>query len=145
MPLLPSASARPDLPPAAPRRVAGSSAGVATRVLHRLDEPTSAERRLVRHAMRLAAAAFCVRGRDVRAPARGRAAVATARHVAIYLVHVGFGLPLMRTAGCFGRDRTTVAYACARIEDRRDDPAFDAKLNALEAALRAVADRSVSA
>ncbi|HEV7276116.1 MAG TPA: hypothetical protein VGN80_07510 [Devosiaceae bacterium] len=35
----------------------------------------------------------------------------------------------------FGRDRTTVAHACARIEDLRDRPEIEAELGQLEAEL----------
>ena len=50
--------------------------------------------------------------------------------------HVAFELPLSRVALAFGRDRSTAAHACHRIEDRRDDRAFDDYMDALEAALR---------
>jgi chromosomal replication initiation ATPase DnaA len=33
---------------------------------------------------------------------------------------------------CFGRDRTTVGHACQVVEDRRDEPAFDEFVAALE-------------
>lgn len=59
---------------------------------------------------------------DTRGPARN----AFRRQVAIYLAHVDLGLPYKVLAALFGRDRTTVAYACSVIEDRRDRPAFDA-------------------
>jgi hypothetical protein len=38
----------------------------------------------------------------------------------------------------FERDRTTVAHACALVEDRRDDPALDAQLGYLEEAVAAM-------
>ena len=38
----------------------------------------------------------------------------------------------------FGRDRTTAGHACAQVEDRRDDPGFDSRLQALETCLRAL-------
>jgi hypothetical protein len=41
----------------------------------------------------------------------------------------------------FARDRTTVAHACARIEDRRDAAPFDRALDLLEGALRLVSQR----
>jgi hypothetical protein len=37
-----------------------------------------------------------------------------------------------QTALAFGVDRSTVALACKRIEDRRDDPDFDTWMAALE-------------
>ena len=71
----------------------------------------------------------------LRAESRGRKSVALARQTAMYLAHVAFGLSLTRVGICFGRDRTTVRHACALIEDRRDDPALEFGLAALEAAL----------
>jgi chromosomal replication initiation ATPase DnaA len=73
----------------------------------------------------------------LRAASRGRKSIALARQTAMYLAHVAFGLSLTRVGICFGRDRTTVRHACALIEDRRDDPALEFGLAALEAALLA--------
>jgi chromosomal replication initiation ATPase DnaA len=69
---------------------------------------------------------------------RGRRPVARARQTAMYLTHVAFGLSLTRVGICFGRDRTTVRHACALTEDRRDDPALELGLSALEAGLVAL-------
>ena len=67
---------------------------------------------------------------------RGRAAC-QARQAAMYLAYVIFQWPLDRVGPAFGRDRTTAGHACRQVEDRRDDPAFDAGLERLEACLRA--------
>ena len=72
---------------------------------------------------------------EIRGDQRGRAAVAFARQTAMYLAHVHFGLTLSQVGRNFGRDRTTVAHACARIEDSRDDPKVETVLACLEAAL----------
>ncbi len=68
----------------------------------------------------------------------GRAALAAsdARHLAMYLAHTGLGWPLSRVGAAFGRDRTTVGHACRRVEDRRDDPDFDLRVEELEDCLR---------
>jgi chromosomal replication initiation ATPase DnaA len=50
----------------------------------------------------------------------------------MYIAHVVFGLQLAVIGSAFGRDRTTVAYACRTVEDARDQPAFDAALARLE-------------
>jgi chromosomal replication initiation ATPase DnaA len=50
-----------------------------------------------------------------------------------------FGLSLTEVGNVFARDRTTVAYACSRIEDLRDDPRFDRSLHLLEGVLRFLA------
>lgn len=68
---------------------------------------------------------------------RGRARVAKARQLAIYLHHVALGQSLSACARDFSRDRATVRHACARIEDARDDARFDAALSRLEIALQA--------
>jgi chromosomal replication initiation ATPase DnaA len=72
---------------------------------------------------------------ELRAHSRGRAATAFARQTAMYLAHVHFGISLSEVGRTFGRDRTTVAHACARVEDRRDDPTFECILGCLESAL----------
>jgi chromosomal replication initiation ATPase DnaA len=74
---------------------------------------------------------------DLLGPDRGSAPIAFARQVAMYLTHVAFGMSLHRVAVAFARDRSTVAYACHLIEDRRDDPKLDDMLDQLEAAMRA--------
>lgn len=61
-----------------------------------------------------------------------------ARHVAMYLLNVVHARPYPEIADHFGRHRTSVHYACGRVEDRRDDPAFDRKLKRLELSVAAV-------
>ena len=78
---------------------------------------------------------------DLRRITRGRANVALARQVAMYLAHVVCGLTLTDTGRLFGRDRTTVAHACGVIEDRRDDPLFDRALDLLEWVVPAITTR----
>ena len=67
---------------------------------------------------------------------RGRARIAFARQIAMYLSHVACGQSLTDVGRIFARDRTTVAHACARIEDLRDDRRFDRVLDLLEAIVR---------
>jgi len=50
----------------------------------------------------------------------------------MYLSHVVLGQSLTAVGVAFGRDRTTVSYACALIEDMRDDPGFDDEVTRLE-------------
>jgi hypothetical protein len=44
-------------------------------------------------------------------------------------------MSLTEVGAMFGRDRTTVAHACLRVEYRRDDPNFDRALDVLGWAL----------
>jgi chromosomal replication initiation ATPase DnaA len=66
---------------------------------------------------------------------RGSAEVAFARQVAIYLSHTCLGLSYAAAGALFGRDRTTAAHACRKVEDLREDKTFDAILDYLERAL----------
>jgi len=75
-------------------------------------------------------------------PTRGAPRAAFARQVAIYLAHVSFGLSFAAVGRMFHRDRTTVAYACRVIEDRRDDRELDRRLTALERACRRLPEHS---
>lgn len=81
-------------------------------------------------------AASCDVGVDLLlGPLRCCARVATARQLAMYLAHVGLGLSQTEVAIAFGRDRSTIAHACRRIEDRRDTLAFDRKVAQMEECL----------
>jgi chromosomal replication initiation ATPase DnaA len=75
---------------------------------------------------------------ELRGVTRGRAKVALARQVAMYLAHVVCGMSLTQVGRAFERDRTTVAHACGLIEDRRDDPSFDRVIDLLEHVTAAV-------
>jgi hypothetical protein len=68
----------------------------------------------------------------IRLHTRGRARVALARQVAMYLAHIGCGLSLTAAGDLFDRDRTTVAHACHVVEERREDPTFDRAIDLLE-------------
>jgi hypothetical protein len=75
----------------------------------------------VRRAGRRVAGAVAVRaGRRFRAAMR------------MYLAHVVLSLRYSGIGRLFRRDRTTAAYACALVEERRDDPAIDRVLDTLE-------------
>ena len=43
----------------------------------------------------------------------------------MYLAHVVLGMRYSEIGRLFRRDRTTAAYGCALVEERRDDPAID--------------------
>lgn len=66
-------------------------------------------------------------------------ATARARQLAMYLAHIVYGRSMKEIGQAFGRDRTTVSYACALIEDMRDDPHFDEEVSALERQLERTA------
>ncbi|MFT3997008.1 MAG: helix-turn-helix domain-containing protein [Asticcacaulis sp.] len=75
---------------------------------------------------------------DIRATDRRDARTSRARQLAMYLTYVAWQWPLYRIGAVFGRDRTTVGYACRRIEDLRDNRDVDTTLDWLEACLQAL-------
>ncbi len=81
---------------------------------------------------------FSVTERDMSAPSRGRAKIALARQVAMYLARVVGRLRFAEVAIVFGRDRSTVRHACHVVEDRRDDPDFNLTLDHLEAIIKRI-------
>jgi chromosomal replication initiation ATPase DnaA len=86
------------------------------------------------------AAVFEVDVHDLRASTRGSTRAAFARQVAMYLAHVVCGLSLTEVGTLFARDRTTAAHACRVVEDRRDDPELDGRLEHLERAVASLFD-----
>ena len=89
---------------------------------------------ICRHVARCVAREFDVAPDALMGSACRRQPLARARKVAMYLAHVLFGLSLEATARAFGRDRTTVAYACRKIEDWRERAANERCLIRLERA-----------
>jgi chromosomal replication initiation ATPase DnaA len=61
---------------------------------------------------------------------------ALARQVATYLLVVGLDLRRQSVARLIGRHHSTVGHAVRVVEDRRDDPGFDALMTTLEMQLR---------
>src|SRR4051812_39462386 len=91
---------------------------------------------LVRRAIDPAVAAvFEIEIGDLRAPTRCSPRTAFARQVAMYLAHVVCGMSMTEVGAVFRRDRTTVAHGCGVVEDRRDDPELDARIDHLEHAV----------
>lgn len=79
------------------------------------------------------ARAYLVEPADIYSRTRGRADVAEARQLIMYLAHVEMGLSMAEVAYRYGRDRSTAAYACREVEDRREDPVFDNLVSHIEA------------
>jgi chromosomal replication initiation ATPase DnaA len=92
-------------------------------------------------AQQAVAFAFCEPVEEIAAPTRRTRGAAHARQTAMYLAHIAFGMSLGRVAQAFGRDRSTVAYACRVTEERRENGDFDDCLDRLEEFLRAAPAR----
>lgn len=82
------------------------------------------------------AGVFAVERSQLSQPTRGLQRVAQARQVAMYLAHVGLGYSMRDTGDLFDRDRTTVAHAVRMVEEKRECPAFDEAMGALEGIVR---------
>ena len=73
----------------------------------------------------ITAALFNVSSKEIRKPGRSSLGVSRVRQVAMYVAHVVLRLSMNDIGRAFGRDRTTVLYACHLVEDLRDDTDFD--------------------
>ena len=67
---------------------------------------------------------------------RGERRCSSARALAMYLAHVGLGVPMRGVARGFSRHPSTVAHACRRIEERREVVGWDRRVGELEEELR---------
>ncbi len=90
------------------------------------------EKRHIAHTLAIVAKEKKVPLRTLLSSSRCQVSAARARQLAMYLAHVVHGETLTAIGQAFRRDRTTVSYACALIEDMRDDPVFDADVTRLE-------------
>ncbi|WP_311029210.1 helix-turn-helix domain-containing protein [Mesorhizobium koreense] len=73
----------------------------------------------------IASALFNVSGKELRRPGRSTLDITRVRQIAMYVGHVVLRLTMADVGRGFGRDRTTVLYACHLVEDMRDDADFD--------------------
>ncbi|MEM8749394.1 MAG: helix-turn-helix domain-containing protein [Pseudomonadota bacterium] len=72
---------------------------------------------------------------DIQSGTRSGQDAALARQIAMYLCHTTFSMMMTEVGLYFKRDRTTVAHACAVVEDKRDKFSFDLVICQLEALL----------
>lgn len=84
----------------------------------------------------IVAVLFNVSGRELRSPRRSSKPVSRVRQIAMYLAHVALELSMRDVGRGFGRDRTTVLYACHQIEDMREDKEFDQIVGRVEQIVR---------
>jgi hypothetical protein len=73
-----------------------------------------------------------------------RFAVSHIQQIAMYVCHVVLQLTMTDIAAAFGMDRTTVGHACARVEDRRDDKAYDTLVASVERVVDCIFGRAGS-
>ena len=128
---------------ASPRNQTAVARGIAPRAIERAataPRTGAADAARCQLAMQLAAHRFDASRTMMLARGRGSRRASVARQVAIYLAHVALGVPLGTTARQFRRHRSSAAFACRQVEDRRDEPAFDVALADLELAIRVLLD-----
>ncbi len=92
---------------------------------HEAERRSLDDRALAAFITQLVALATGVGAREIAAGTRCAAEVSRARQVAMYLAYTVCSWPLARVGAAFGRDRSTAAHACQRVEDLREDAAFD--------------------
>lgn len=101
------------------------------------DGPLNFERERLRVCLeQLVAGVFQLEEILLRMPTRGRAEIARARQAAMYLAHTCCGLSFTEVGQLFERDRTTVAHACAVIEEYREEATFDRAMDMMERSTR---------
>lgn len=98
-----------------------------------MQEPTAGG---VGLATAVAAHAYGLPAAAIAGKERGDSRVSRARQVAMYLSYAVFDLTMRQVAKAFGRDHSTVSYACREIEDARLDPNIDRTMDWLEMLLR---------
>ena len=67
---------------------------------------------------------------------RGDETTRRARQVAMYLAHIVMRLGQRECGRGFYCDHRAISYACRRVEEAREDPAFDRTVQWLEALIR---------
>lgn len=68
---------------------------------------------------------FEVDSKQLRSSKRTKKPIARVRQIGMYVAHVTFGMRMAEVGAGFGRDKSTILYACHLIEDMRDDEEFD--------------------
>ena len=96
------------------------------------------KRLLARFVNQMAASVYGTSSEILLLETRGTAKISRARQIAIYLMHTVLSLPYHEIGIIYGRDRTTISYACRVIEDLRDTPAFDDRIIEMERTVKIV-------
>jgi chromosomal replication initiation ATPase DnaA len=125
----PATAAYPDIAAFAPSLKAIGSQPLATRIAVARGERALA---ICDGLIDIAAALFNVSGKELRRAGRTGLGVSRVRQIAMYVGHVVLGLSMNEIGRGFGRDRTTVLYACHLVEDLRDEPDFDRIVSTVE-------------
>jgi chromosomal replication initiation ATPase DnaA len=96
------------------------------------DKTQQQEKALAQLVCAIVAIEFGVPSAGLISRTKGPAHISFARQVAMYLMHVVFQVRIAKVSRAFTRDPSTASYACHLIENEREDPLFDQKLQKLE-------------
>jgi hypothetical protein len=118
-----------ELPPVLPSAAAATAFSDGCALRHPGSLPLRTVCRIVGH---MTGEIFGLVGSRVQLRRDRRRTLCHVRQISMYVCHVALRIPLHEIGLAFGRDRTTVGHACHVVEDRRDDPAFDDFVGAIE-------------
>ena len=93
---------------------------------------TSKRQMLASLITRIVAGEYRISLKRLFAGGRGNKKESLARHITVYLLHTLLSLSYKEISFVFGKDRTSISYACRIIEDLRDDPRFEERMIAFE-------------
>ena len=98
-------------------------------------ESCRSDPQIVRFVVNMVTLATGIEADRIQSGGERQAQIARARQMAMYLNSITYQWSRCRIAQAFGRDRTTVGYACRVVEDLREDSVFDATIESLESCL----------
>lgn len=104
----------------------------------RAPEKPLTDKQLVAKLSTVSASLFGVQSHEILREGRGQAAAAHARMAVAYVANTTLCWNFSRIAEAINRDRSVARKACAAVEALRDNPDFDQRLTALEAAAAAL-------
>lgn len=111
-----------------------------------LDRPDVGAAGLIQRVVRVVCSCEGVDPADVYGTARPRRDSATdrARHLSAYVSHVSMSLKTSVVAGVLRKDETTLRNSFRKVEEWRDDAAFDDYLSLIESEVRVGRDQAVT-
>ncbi len=121
-----------------PHRPANREPGTATVKLQTDHAEFERDSLLVRVTSQIVAMTFGLEQKQLLDRKRGPNQVSRARQVTAYLLHTTLSMSLVDIGRMFQKDRTTIGHACRMVEDLRDEPDFDDRINDLEATLHLI-------
>lgn len=79
---------------------------------------------------------FGIPHKEILTKTKGTSRVAFGRQLCMYLLNIVYDVNVTRVGRAFSRDRSTASHACQVIEEMREDPVLDRKIQGLETFLK---------